>query len=411
MNKLFLLVFAALLASLELSAENKAYVALKEASLYIVNKSNLVEKTLEEKVAKGDTVYATPETLKYLEEKKDKGVTRIPIEYKGIKASIYVDNIHPIRLEAGDTLTYLSDSKVEIGSFREQKIIPAMEWAMNITKDPMQWIYLALIAIGCALAFSFLINIKGLGLIGLTLVGVSLAIVSGAEVMYYLSYEPHALWFLNSSIVNGWGHVILNFIILAAVIACQAFLFYHVWDSSFSINDPLAVRLPKRRKDEFDDEFDDDEEAKTTPDWIVNIAFIPALIGIACIFLLLFEASAICYYILGAILIGGAITGAVYQFAQGRLLPGVIFPVCYLADSIGLILMVFTLTFVLILVAIVGAIIGAVAAFALSFIIGIIKGPEKVAFTDRYGKVHTGSRYVGGKVKSDQDGKMYKLND
>lgn len=404
-KQLLLFLFAILFTALGVYGANKAYVVLKESPLYILNERRSVEKTLPDKVAKGDTVYATAETMRFVEENRGKRMVHMPILYKGIEANISMSNVHPIRLEPGDTLTYFSDSTVKSGSFREQKLIPAMQWAMNVTKNPMQWLYLALISIGCGVGFYFLSKAKGLGMVGLTLVGVALAVMSVAEVMYYLSYDPHLLWFLQSSIVNGWGHVILNFFILAIVIGCQIFLFYYLWNTSFTVKDPLAIRV-HRKRDEFDDD-EDDEEKYATPGWISNIAFLPVLIGLVVIFLLLFNASAICYYILCAILIGGAAIGAVNQIVHGRLLPGIIFPLCYITGCLGLVVMTAALTYVLIIVAVVGLVIG----LALSFIIGLFNSSGKVDFVDEDGVKHTGTRYMGGKVKSDKTGRMYKIKD
>lgn len=412
-KQLFLFFIAVLFAGIGASAAaNKAYVALEESPLYILNEKGVIEEKLPVRVAKGDTVYATSQTFNYLEEHKGERIVRFPIEYQGTKAFIYVDNIHPIRLEPGDTLSYITDSKIEIGSFREQKIIPAMEWAMNVTKDPMQWIYLALIAVGCALAFSFLINLKGMGVIGLTLVGISLAVMSGAEIMYYLSYEPHALWFLKPSLVGGWGHVILNFLILSAACACQAFLFYHMWESSFTIGDNLAIRMVK--KDEFDDDDDEDDDNDDNDNgilqWIIKAAFLPFLIGIAYMVLVLFSASATIYMILGATLLVAAAAGAIYQFVKGRIIQGIIFPVCFLAGSLGLIVLVMTLSIILVLVAIVGAVVGLAVALVLSAIGGFLFGGERVDFIDENGNKQSGTKQRDGLVKGD-NGNLYKPRD
>ena len=123
---LLLLLFVILFATAGVAAANKAYVAMQEAPLYILNEKGVIEEKLPVRVAKGDTVYATSQTFSFLEEHKGERMVRFPIEYKGTKAFIYVNNVHPIRLEPGDTLTYLTDSKIEIGSILEQKIIPSM---------------------------------------------------------------------------------------------------------------------------------------------------------------------------------------------------------------------------------------------------------------------------------------------
>lgn len=405
MKKLLIFLFA-VACVLPLGAENRAFRTLEEAQLYVENEKGTAVEKIPVKVAKGDTVYANQQTYEYLAENKNKSKTRIPIEYKGTDALIYVKNIHPIKLEDTDVLEYLNDHSVEPGSFQEQTVIPMMEWAMNAYPNPMIWIYIALIALGCGVGFRFLSGVKGFGFIGLTLVGCSLAVLSGAEIMYFLCYEPHALWFLKSGIVGGWGRVILNFIILAIVCGAQAYLFYDLWKSSFTVGDKLTISF---RKKDYDDDDDDDEEEKT-PKWIVNAAYLPLIFGVAIIVLVIFNASATVYYIMGALLVGAALAGTFYQCAKGRLIQGIVFPVCFVAAAIGLTVMVMTLGTILLLVAIVGVVAVLAVMFVGSLLVGLIKGPDRVDFVDQYGRKHSGTRQFNGTVKGD-DGKYYKLDD
>lgn len=407
MKKLLILLFSVALI-LPMAAENRAFKTLQEAPLYQPDEKGASMKKLSISVAKGDTVYANQRTYDYLEENKYDRKIRIPIEYNGNTAYIYVNNIHPIKLEDTDVLEYLDDHSIEPGSFQEQKIIPMMEWAMNFTPNPMIWMYLALIALGCGVGFRFLSMRKGFGVIGLSLVGLSLGVMSGAEIMYFLCYEPHATWFLKSSIVGGWGRVILNFIILAAVCAGQAYLFYDMWKSSFTVGDRLKFSF--RKKDEYDYDDLDDEEESETPKWLTYAAYLPVAIGILLIILVIAKASATAYYVLSAIIVAAAIGGAIYQFSKGRMTQGIIFPLCYIVASIGLTVMVMTLSIILVLVAIVGALVALAVSFALSFIIGLLKGPERVDFVDQWGRKHSGTRQFDGTVKGD-NGKYYTLDD
>lgn len=406
MKKLLILLFA-VACVLPLGAQNRAYIALQEAPLYLLDEKGVVKKTLSQTVAKGDTVYATQKTHDFIEENQWDRKIRLPIEYKGTEAYIYIDNIHPIKLEDTDVLKYIVDHSMDPESFQAQKILPMMEWAMNVTPNPLVWMYIALIALICGIGFRFLSGVKGFGVLGLSLVGLSLAVMSGAEIMYFLSYEPHATWFLKSGIVGGWGRVILNFIILAAVCAGQGYLFYDLWKSSFTVGDRLKFSL--RKKDEYDYDWEDEEELET-PKWLTYAAYLPVAIGVLLIIFVIAKATATAYFVLGGIIVAAGLAGAIYQFSKGRMVQGVIFPISYILAAVGLTAMVMTLSVILILVAIVGVIVGFAVAFALSFIIGLLKGPERVSFVDQYGRKHSGTRQWDGTVKGD-NGKYYKVDD
>lgn len=407
MRKLLIVAFA-LTFILPLNAVNRAYRALEESPLYLLDEKGILKETLPIKVAKGDTVYATQETHDFINEYKGEGKNRIPIEYNGTNAFIYLKNIHPIKLESSDVLEYIDDHVLEPGSFKEQKIIPLMEWAMNFSPNPLVWIYITLIALICGAGFRFLSGVKGFGVIGLSLVGLSLAIMSGAEIMYFLSYEQHSTWFLKSGIVGGWGRVILNFVILAAVCGGQSFLFYDLWKSSFTVGDQLKLSFRRKTQDEFDyDDLDEDEE-RETPKWLIYAAYLPIAIGILLIIFVIAKASETAYLVLSATLVAAAIAGAAYQISKGRMVQGIIFPICYILASIGLTVMVMTLSVILLLVAIVGVLAVLAIAFAWSFLTGLVS--DRVDFVDEYGRKHSGTRQWDGTVKGD-NGKTYTLDD
>lgn len=402
MKRLFIILFA-IACIFPLKAENRAYIALQEAPLYQVDEKGNVEKTLPLKVAKGDTVYATQETHDFINEYKGAGKNKIPVEYKGTNAFIYLKNIHPIKLEPTDVLEYIDAHVIEPGSYKEQKIIPLMEWAMNITPNPMLWICIALIALGCGAGFRFLSGVKGFGLIGLSLVGLSLAVMSGAEILYFLSYEQHSTWFLKSGIVGGWGRVILNFIILAAVCAGQGYLFYDLWKNSFTVGDQLKLSL--RKKDEYDDIDLDEDEERETPKWLIYAAYLPIAIGILLIVFVIAKASATAYLVLGGTIVAAALIGAIYQISKGRTVQGIVFPICYILASIGLTVMVMTLSVILLLVAIVGVLLVLGVAFGWSFLTGLFT--DRVDFVDEDGRKLSGTRQLDGTIKGD-NGNIYK---
>lgn len=406
MKKLLIILFAVAFI-LPMGAENRAYKALEEASLYEVDETGTVKKTLPFKVAKGDTVYATQETHDFINEYRGAGKNKIPVEYNGTNAFIYLKNIHPIKLDSTDVLEYIDEHVLEPESYKAQKIIPMMEWAMNVSPNPLIWLYITLVALICGVGFRFLSGVKGYGVLGLSLVGLSLAVMSASEIMYFLSYEQHSTWFLKSGIVGGWGRVILNFIILAAVCAGQGFLFYDMWKSSFTIGDKM--RLPFLKNEQDEDYVDlEDEEENETPKWLTYAAYLPVAIGILLIILVIAKASSTAYYVLGGTLVIAALAGTIFQFTKGRMVQGIIFPVSYLVGSVGLTVMVMTLSIIMLLVAIVGVLIVLALAFAWSFLTGLVS--DRVEFVDEYGRKHTGTKQLNGTVKGD-NGKYYKLDD
>lgn len=406
MKQLLIILFA-VACFLPLAAENRAYRALQEAPLYLLDEQGNVKETLDLKVAKGDTVYATQQTHDFINEFKGEGKNRIPVEYQGTNAYIYLKNIHPIKLDSTDVLEYIDEHVLEPESYKAQKIVPMMEWAMNLTPNPMIWIYATLIALICGVGFRFLSGVKGYGVLGLSLVGLSLAVMSASEIMYFLSYEQHSTWFLKSGIVGGWGRVILNFIILAAVCAGQGFLFYDMWKSSFSIGDKMRLPFLKKEQDEDFVDFEDEEENET-PKWLTYAAYLPVAIGILLIILVIAKASSTAYYVLGGTLVVAALAGTIFQFSKGRMVQGIIFPVSYIVGSVGLTVMVMTLSIIMLLVAIVGVLIVLALAFAWSFLTGLVS--DRVEFVDEYGRKHTGTKQLNGTVKGD-NGKYYKLDD
>lgn len=405
MKQLLIILFA-VACFLPLAAENRAYKALQEAPLYLLDEQGNVKETLDLKVAKGDTVYATQQTHDYINEFRGEGKNRIPVEYQGTNAYIYLKNIHPIKLDSTDVLEYIDEHVLEPESYKAQKIVPMMEWAMNLTPNPMIWIYATLIALICGVGFRFLSGVKGYGVLGLSLVGLSLAVMSASEIMYFLSYEQHSTWFLKSGIVGGWGRVILNFIILAAVCVGQGYLFYDLWKSSFTVGDQLKFSL--RKKDEDEDYDLDEEEEGETPKWLTYAAYLPIAIGILLIVFVIAKASAIAYFVLGATIVAAGIAGAIYQISKGRMVQGIVFPLSYVIASVGLTVMVMTLSVILLLVAIVGVLLVLAVAFAWSFLTGLIG--DRVDFVDEYGRKHTGTKQLNGTVKGD-NGKYYKLDD
>lgn len=405
-KKTTLLILTLLLGAISALAANKAFRVVGDVSLYeFDDKKAFVHKVGE--ASSGDTIYANAETEPYIQAHKGEQLKYIPATHFGRNIYIDSDDVYPIRLEPTDTLEYICTHKVEAGSFQEQHIIPAMEWAMNYSTNPVRWIYLVFISLGCGLLFRWIASMRGFRTVGLSLVGISLAVTSGAEIMYLLAYEPHATWFLKPSVVGGWGHTILNFILLSAVCATQAILFYNMWCESFTEADG-TLKASSVVPDDDDDDDDDDDNEDGTPKWIERLAYLPIFVGIYAIVMIIGEFSATAYFIAGAALVAAAICGAIYQFSKGRIIQGLIFPVCYVLGSVGIAVMMMILGIILVLVAIVGAVIGFVAMIAISFIAGVFSPGRTVDFTDQYGRKHTGRLHSDGTIDGD-DGNTYKI--
>ncbi len=403
---ILLLILAAVIVVPAIGA-NKAYKALTETSLWDKNEGQRRELAV---IAKGDSIYTTPEADAYIAERQEKGtqISYLPMEYNGKKGYIDLSDVYPIKISAQDTLTFLQTRKETYRSAQERFLVPELEWAMNQPVSHIGWIYTALISLACAGIFAFLPAKKPFYYINLALTGVALTVTSVAEIMYLLSFHKQILWFMKPDIVGGWGHTILNFIIFSIAIGAQVVLFYYVWRNS--LNDGFVA---ENEDDTNSADFYDDDERH--PAWLDKLAYLPLGVGV---FLMIAEWVSYFQdgtlgpnlYISAFATLGiAALIGMGYQFSKKRWIQGIIFPVLYVTSSIGIACCVMILGMIVVLVVIVGAIFGVIVMMALSAIGGILFGRERVTGYTSDGRKVTGTKDMYGNVKGD-DGNTYTID-
>lgn len=401
LRNILLLLLVTLISIPSAMSANKAYKVMGETSLVDRidgKRTKLV--TLE----KGDTVYATEETEAYLAEHDGGKITNLPVEFKGTRGYATFSYVYPIKITPQDTLAFIQTKQVKDRVAQERFLVPAMEWAMNVSPSHMTWIYLIFISLVCAGVFTALAGKKPLYYVGLVLAGISLCVTTFAEVMYLLCFHNYVIWFVKPSVVGGWGHVILNFIILSLVLAAQVGLFYFIWKQSFK----NEIDMDEKKSSE------DDEDDEDTPSWLVKMAFWPVALGVLLMVLIwvdYFEdntMSAGAYLIAFASLGVCALCGAAYQFYNKRWLQGILFPVLYIGGGIGIACLIMILGMLVVLVAVVAVIFGLLAAGAIGAVAGLFGAGRRVTgYTDDGTKI-TGTQDAFGNVKGD-DGNTYKI--
>ena len=403
--KKIITIILLLLAPFSSLCENRAYKTISEIKFYDGDQGG---KKPIRTIAKGDTLYATSETDTYLLEHEEQGFNSIPLEYNGIRGFAYTSSIYPIKLSETDHLVFIQDSAPKSRVVQERYLVPYMEWAMNLPFSHMSWIYIlfAAIAVG-VVSFVLMMGPKKLYYPSLILMGLSLVAASAAEIMYLLCFHEYVLWFIYPSVVGGWGHTILNFIVMSVVLAIQMLLFYFMWRQSFLSefnDDTLEI------KNNTDDDDDDDSQ---TPSWINKLAFLPILLGLALMVLIwvdFFSGNTLSlkpYVMIGGILVVAALCGLAYQFYNKRILQGIVYPMFYITGGVGIAASVMILGMVVVLVAVAGILFGLLAMTALAGIGGVLFGVGKsVRFKDEYGRTHYGTQNLDGTIKGD-DGNTY----
>lgn len=407
LKRIFLLLILVTIVTFPASTVNKVYKALSETTLWDKNEGGKREIAI---IEKGDSVYTTAETERFFQENEGGQIHYFPVEYKGKKGFVSKSQIYPVKANAEDTLTYMQTKYVKERVAQEKFLVPEMEWAMNLPVSHMGWIYVVLASLVCAGLSACTTTKKTMFYPGLALTGIFLTLTSGAEIMYLLCFHDHVLWFVQPSVVGGWGHVILNFILLSMVFAAQGGLFYFMWKQSFNSFLDIEEKVRKDHDDEDEEEEDDDK----TPSWLGKLAFWPFGLGLVLMILIWVDyfqegtMSADVYIWAFATLALCALCGMGYQLSKKRFLQGLVYPVLYITSGIGLACGVMILGMLMVLVIIVGAIFLAIALMALSAAAGALFGRERVTgYTDDGRKV-TGTKDMYGNVKGD-DGNTYTI--
>lgn len=381
-RNILLLLWAIIIAVPFEAAANRAYKAMSDAYLYKYVDSH-VEKIGE--ITKGDTVYSTSETEAYIAEHADDGIKYIPVEYNGQNGHVMLSSYYPIRIESTDTLHHVMDSAPKSRTPFERFLVPEMDWALNHSGGPGSWLCWILVFTAAAAAFVVLSARGIIPRIAPLLCGLSLVAVSACEIMYLLSYHNNILWFIMPSCVGGWGHTILNFLLLAIVVGVQTGGLYFVWQSVLNR--------------------DSDEDA---PKWIIDASFWPVVLGIALMIMVWVDSNDIeasTYLIaLGTLLIP-AIAGMAWMFYQKRFADGIVYPVILFLGSLGLSAALMIMSMLIVVVAVVVAILGFLVIAGLSALSALFGGNEVEVYT-RDGRVVKGTKNWDGTV-SGRDGRKY----
>lgn len=353
-------------------------------------------------IMKGDTLYSTPATHLYVEEHRGERMLQIPVSYKGMKGWVYLNKIYPVKAGVEDTLRYIPQSSAKNLDVLERNAAGVMEWAMNQRDDSKTyWLYVILISLGAAL----LLNVCAAGpvwlqKIGIFLMAIALMVASLAELMYILAFYDHVAWFIMPSMVGGWGHAIINFVILAAAIAVQVFCFVIVWSGCF------AGGMTTSKDVDTDD----------VPENLLYWGLYPPVLGVILLVMHLIDSfmsthwSPLPYYIaLGTLLIP-ALWGMFLLFSRGKIISGIVYPVFYLLAAPGIALLIFALAFMMIIAAILAVIAGFLIMAALGIVGGVLFGRPTVT-----GKLPDGRRVSGlldrdGRTVHGRDGNTYTID-
>ncbi|MCH5231528.1 MAG: hypothetical protein J1F43_07005 [Muribaculaceae bacterium] len=405
-----LIILGIFLCTNSIAAQNKAYKGIKDINL--VDELTGRRKTLVT-VEKGDTLYANEATYQYLQENEGNTMHYLPLEYKGITG--YADShlIYPIKLSDQDTLKFLQTKRIEDRTVQERLLVPAIDWTMNTVTDFMTWFWFIVFSLVGALIFfvaSFSDKLKSFGLI---MVGFSLSAASICEFFYILHATRYVIWFVYPSVVGGWGHVILNFIIFSALCGVQAGLYYYLAYTCITGDMRLKVKLNKREED-----FDDDEEDDESPNsFFKNLGVLPILIGFALMILMWVDyftgskMSGTPYIVLISLLGVGGIIELVYLFKYKMWTTGLLMPIFYIVGGIGLAGIVMILGMLAVLIVIAGAIFAFLAILAVGALGGLIgtiaQAGKRVEGYDEFGNKVTGTMDAFGDIRGD-DGKTYK---
>ena len=406
--KTFILFFLSIIfCTNSIWAENRAFKGIKDIGLVdelVGKKKTLIT------VEKGDTMYANETTYQFLNENEGNTIHYIPVEYKGITGYAHSHEIYPIKISDQDTLKFIQTKRTEDRTVQERLLVPAIEWTMNTVSDFMTWFWFILFSIVAALIFfvvSFSDKLKSFGLI---MVGVSLSAASICEFFYLLHATSYVIWFIYPSVVGGWGHVILNFIIFSALVGVQAGLYYYLANTCITGNLQFKMDFKK-------DEDDEDDEDEAPNSFFRNLGLLPILIGFALMIMIWVDyftgskMSGTPFIVLISLLGVGGIIELIYLFKYKMWIAGVLMPIFYIVGGIGLAGIVMILGMLSVLIVIAGAIFGFLAILAVGAIGGLIgsmaQAGKRVEGYDEFGNKVTGTIDAFGDIHGD-DGKTYK---
>ena len=407
MNKYLSILIYIIFGVSSIYAENKAFKGIKDINL--VDELTGKKKTLVT-VEKGDTMYANETTYQYLNDNEGNIIHYIPVEYKGITGYAHSHEIYPIKISEQDTLKFIQTKRLQDRTVQERLLVPAIEWTMNAVSDYMTWFWFILYSIIGALIFFVISFSDKLKTFGLIMVGVSLSAASICELFYILHTTSYVIWFIYPSVVGGWGHVIINFIIFSALCGIQGGLYYYLAYTCITGNLQLKVDFKK-------DEEEDDEEEESPSSLLKNLGLLPILIGFALMIMIWVDyfggsvMSGTPFIVLISLLGVGAIIEMIYLFKYRMWIAGLLMPVLYIFGGIGLSGIIMILGMLSVLIVIAGAIFGFLAILAVSAVGGIIgsiaQSGKRVEGYDEFGNKVSGTMDAFGNIHGD-DGQTYK---
>ncbi|MCD8235862.1 MAG: hypothetical protein LUD00_04245 [Prevotellaceae bacterium] len=313
----------------------------------------------------------------------------IPIEYKGVKGWAAMSQIYPVKLSEGDTLVFDHATALKDRTAIERYLTPQMEWVMNLPATHMTWIYAMIISVLIAVgfyAFTLVDRFRPVRNVFFGLTAVALVALSAAEILYIFSFYSHVLWFAKPSLVGGWGHVILNFLVMSVILAVQAVLFLLCW------GEPLKT-----------DKYNN---------WIYKLPAVPVALGVLFMVMSWIDYAsdtpftAKTYLILFGSIGVAALIGMFHHFRNKRFIEGIVFPVCFVCIGIGMAVSVMILSMIVVLVVVVGAIAIFGLLLVLSPIAGLLFGKKRVKGTTEDGTEVKGWEDRYGNIQGD-DGKTY----
>ena len=404
MKRILFLIAAIISITYSAAAQNKAYRALSDFTL----RENIDGRRVEVgTVAEGDTLYATEETYRYLEEVGDEGSRYIPLVHNNVRGSVDVRDIYPVKLEATDTIYHVHAKSPQSRTFIERFLVPQMNFAVNLSYPILTWFWILLYSLCGGIIFAFLNYKTRFKTLSLLFLGISLSAAAIAEIFYFLSTMNFTAWFMAPGRV-GWGKAIINFLILSGICALQGGLFIIFCGRAMvASNSGSILRLGPA-----DDRYERNNGSffKTLQSLYVFAAFLPILLGFALLIMewidYFFDSSwsPVPYIVLFGLIGLTGVIGMIFKIINQEWVEAIIVPVCYIIGGVGITLSVALMGIMMIFALVLAGLI----IVALAFAIGVLFGHEKIM-----GSLPDGTEIKGyvdsfGRFKAD-DGKTYKV--
>lgn len=377
---------------------NEAYrVMRKDAKIFSNARETQEERKTQKEliiVQRGDTLMAGEGTAEYLNARRENGVSYIPVVYRGIKGYTSVDNVRPLALAQTDTIYMIQDQSLGKLAAMQRSLLPFQFKAMNLPVNPMVWMWIAL----GGLAMYFIVFLGKAYLPKafkntFVFIFIGCAVTSCAEIMYLLSMGDQALWFISPKAV-GWWRAILDFLLTAAVLAGQYWIFGEMWVALIPGKDP---------------------DGDPVPHWVSGLYVMPGIMAVITVIMLIIDAFtgntwgigvyASVYGIL--VLSGVAVMG--YLMMIKRPLLAVSAFLYYIVASVGLAVCLSILGLWLVVIAIVAIVLVIAGGSVLAIGKGVANGMgETVTGYTSDGRKVTGVKDINGNVRG-YDGNTYKI--